>query len=155
MTTVLEWAEKAGIENLKDHVNNGDLIHKEANTLLTLLLSGASAALYFGMQHSEIKIAAIAISFWLFGIAAILTFKCLMFGAYPSVWNEPKNLNQKGYELDKLRQYELENLQERIGDAKALNIIKSQRLNNCILATCSTPVVGFIVWLVAGCGVFA
>lgn len=147
MTTVLDWAEKAGIESLKEHVNNRDLILKETNALLTLLLSGAGAALYFGMQHGEIRLAAIVVSFWLFGVAAILSLKCLMFGDYPAVWNEPKNLNQKNYELDQLREYELENLQTRIRDARTLNITKSAWRNKCIFATCSTPVIGVIAWL--------
>ncbi len=75
MTTVLDWAEKAGIENMKDHVNNADLILKQASTLLTLLLSGAGAALYFGMSHNELRLVAITISLYLFGLATILTFE--------------------------------------------------------------------------------
>ena len=155
MNETLVWIEKAALENLRDRSNNGDLIHKEANTLLTILLSGAGAALYFGMQHSDVRFPALTVSLWLFGIATILTFKCLMFGDYPSVWNEPKNLNQKGYELDQLRQVELENIQARISLATELNCTKSRRLNRCILAACSTPLVGFIAWLVSACPFFA
>ena len=146
MTTVLDWAEKAGIENMRDHVNNADIIQKQASTLLTLLLSGAGAALYFGMQHEELRLSALVVSFWLFGLATMLTLTCLMFGDFPSVWNEPKNLNQKDYELDQLREFELENLQKRINDAISLNFTKSLRLNKCILATCFTPIIAILFW---------
>ena len=155
MNESLVWIEKAALENLRERSNNGDLIHKEANTLLTILLSGAGAALYFGMQHNDVRFSALAVSLWLFCIATILTLKCLMFGDYPSVWNEPKNLNQKGYDLDQLRQFELENIQVRISLATELNCTKSRRLNRCILAACSTPLVGFIAWLVSACPFFA
>lgn len=148
MTTVLDWAEKAGIENMKDHVNNADLIQKQASTLLTMLLSGAAAALYFGVDHEELRFAAVIVSLWLFGLSAFLTRQCLMFGDFPAVWNEPKNLNQKDFELDKLREFELKNLQKRITDAMTLNFTKSLRLNNCILNACCTPIIGFIAWLV-------
>jgi hypothetical protein len=149
MTTVLDWAEKAGIENMKDHVNNADLILKQASTLLTLLLSGAGAALYFGMSHSELRLVAITVSLWLFFLATILTLKCLMFDDFPSIWNEPQNLNIKGYSLERLRQYELENLQTRIKKAILINSKKSKRLNNCIFAACATPIVGAVSWFVS------
>lgn len=144
--TLLDWVEKCGIENMKDHVSNADIIQKQASTLLTLLLSGAGAALYFGMQHEEFRLAALAVSFWLFAVAAFLTLKCLMFGDFPSVWNEPKNLNQPDYGLDELREFELLNLQGRIKQAVAINFTKSVRLNRCILATCFTPVIALIAW---------
>ncbi len=71
-----------------------------------------------------------------------------MFSDYPAVWNEPKNLNNTQHELDLLREYELENIQERIEQATRLNHAKSEWLNRCILAACSTPVVAFTVWAV-------
>ena len=152
MTTVLDWAEKASVENMIDHVSNADLIQKQASTLLTMLLSGAAAALYFGFDHEELRFVAVIVSFWLFGLSAFLTRKCLMFGDFPSVWNEPKNLNQKGFELDKLREFELDNLQKRINEAISLNFTKSLRLNDCILSACCTPIIGLIAWLVQAYG---
>lgn len=155
MTTVLDWAEKAGIENMKDHVRNADIIQKQANTLLTILLSGAGAALYFGLGHEELRIASLTVSFWLFGIASFLTLKCLWFDDFPSVWNEPEHLYQRGYTLKQLRQYELQNLQNRIKKAVKLNSVKSERLNKCILWACLTPIIGIVAWLVSEYGFFA
>lgn len=102
--------------------------------------------MYFAVDHENLKVAALGISFWLFGLATILTLKCLMFGDFPSVWNEPKNLNQKDYELDQLREFELLNLQGRINQAMELNFTKSLRLNRCILATCLTPIIAILFW---------
>ena len=39
----LDWIERAAIENLTRRVQNADAVHKEANTLLALLLSGGGA----------------------------------------------------------------------------------------------------------------
>lgn len=153
MTTTLDWAEKAGIECMRDHVNNADQIQRHVGNLLALLLSGSSATLYFGMQHEGVRILALVISFWLIVLAIWLALKCWMYGDFPSVWNEPKNLNQSGYKLDVLRRYELENLQNRIEVARELNFIKTQRLNKCILAICIlTPLIGIITWAVVEFG---
>jgi hypothetical protein len=48
----LDWIERAAIENLTRRVQNADAIHKEANTLLALLLSGGGAALYFAAKET-------------------------------------------------------------------------------------------------------
>ena len=148
MNTVLDFAEKAGIENLKERAKNGELIHKEASSLLTLFLSGAGAALFFAANQGPLSGVFLLVSFWLFGVALILTLKCLMYGNYPAVWNEPKNLNQEGYELDQIRIFELENIQERIGMATELNFTKSSWLNKCILLAGVTPIIALISWLV-------
>lgn len=148
MTTKLDYAEKSGIENLKERTQNGDLIRREANTLLALLLSGGGAALYFAAKQGPLSTVALAVSIWLFFVALVLTLKCLMFANYPAVWNEPRNLNHQSYELDAIRAFELENLQQRIEQATALNYTKSDWLNICIIAGCATPVIAFIAWLV-------
>ena len=144
----LDWIERAAIEKLTRRVQNADAIHKEANTLLALLLSGGGAALYFAAKETALTSVALSVSFWLFAVAIAVTWNCLMFSDYPAVWNEPKNLNNTQYELDLLREYELENIQERIEQATRLNHAKSEWLNRCILAACLTPVVAFTVWAV-------
>jgi hypothetical protein len=144
----LDWIERAAIENLTRRVQNADAIHKEANTLLALLLSRGGAALYFAAKETALTSVALGVSFRLFAVAIAVTWNCLMFSDYRAVWNEPKNLNNTQYELDLLREYELENIQERIEQATRLNHAKSEWLNRCILAACLTPVVAFTVWAV-------
>lgn len=151
--TLLDYAERAGIENLKERSQNADAIHKEANTLLALILSGAGAALYFSANESSL--AALIVSFWLFCVALILATKCLLFRDYPPVWNEPKNLTPEGYTLDEVRGFEIQNLQQRIEQATASNYTTSSWLNKCILAACATPLIGIIAWAVFAPGFFA
>lgn len=144
--------EKAGIENMKERSQNGDLIHKEANTALTMFLSGAGAALYFAAKQEPLSSVALVVSIWLFSTSMLLTLKCLMFGNYPAIWNEPKNLNQANYDIDAIRAFEVENLQQRIDQASELNYRKSLWLNRCIIAGCSTPAIALIAWLVLAFG---
>jgi hypothetical protein len=141
-------AERAGIEHLKERVQNDDVLRKEAHTLLALLLSGAGAALYFAASHAALSGSALAVSLWLFAVALVLTARCLMFGDYPAVWNEPKNLYQPDFSLMAVREVELKNLQQRIEQATELNATRSRWLNYCIIASCLTPGVGFIAGLV-------
>lgn len=147
----LDWIERAAIENMKRRADNADLIHKEANTLLAILLSGGGAALYFAAKGTDLSAIAFVVSCWLFGVALFVTLRCLMFSDYPAIWNEPKNLVIGEYCLDTLRKYELENLQARIEDTTRLNYEKSEWLNRCILATCATPLVAFIAWALGEC----
>lgn len=46
-TKLLELVERATYENLREHIGNADLIRKEANTTMALLLAGAGAALAY------------------------------------------------------------------------------------------------------------
>lgn len=117
----LDWLERAGIENLKEHSQNSDFIRSEATRMLTILFSGAGAALYFGAKETELVIPALGVSAWLFAIAFLVTLKCLMFGRYPSVWNAPRNLNDDDYEFDELRKAEIANFQMRIDITAGLN----------------------------------
>ena len=144
----LDWIERAGIENLKGRVENADLIHREANTLLAILLSGGGAALYFAAKGTDLAAVAFWVSLWLFATALIVTWKCLMFSDYPAVWNSPNNLGNNDFELDLLRRYELDNIQARIEQATALNYKKSEWLNYCILGSCATPLIALIAWVV-------
>jgi hypothetical protein len=142
----LDWVERAAIENLKEHAQNSDLLRKEVVTLLTLVLSGAGAALYFAAKETNLTEAAVVVSLWLFSIALLLSFNCLMFATFPAIWNEPKQLNQKQYDFEEVREEELLNIQERIELASDLNAKKSDWLNNCIFLACLTPGVALLTW---------
>lgn len=146
MSELLDYAERAGMENMKERAQNADALHKEAHTLLALFLSGAGAALYFSAKQEALSGVALIISFWLFSIALVLAWKCLMYGDYPAIWNEPKSLYQPALSLDVIRQLELDNLQARIIQATALNVSKSYWLNTCIIAACATPVIAALAW---------
>ena len=69
-----------------------------------------------------------------------------MFENFPATWNEPKQLNQKEYDFEVLREEELENMQARIEQALTLNAKKSDWLNYCLILACFTPVVALLIW---------
>ncbi|SCX92206.1 hypothetical protein SAMN05216420_101342 [Nitrosospira sp. Nl5] len=144
----LEWVERAAIENLEENAQISGLLRKESVTLLTLLLSGAGAALYFAAKETNLMAVAMAVSIWLFAIALLLSIKCLMFATFPAVWNEPKNLNNKLYDFEEVREKELLNMQERIERAGTFNAEKSEWLNNCIILACLTPGVALLTWAI-------
>lgn len=158
MTDVLELAERAGFENMRERIEVAGLIQREANTVMTLLLAGAGTALaYAGSDkgmNPGLTGAALAICLYLFSLAALLNWKCLGLIAYPACCNEPKNLNKPEYKPEQIRQWELENLQARIVQAIAINERRSDWLNRCRYAATITPLVAVIGWgaayLVAG-----
>ncbi len=142
----LDWIERAAIENLKKRSENADLIRWQVNIFLSLILSGGGAALYLAANSTMYTTPALMTSVYLFLLAGILVIKCVQTGAYPATWNEPENLNQAGYELDALREFELCNMQERIKSASRINRIRGQWFNRVLLCLCATPIIGFIAW---------
>ena len=51
---MLDYAEQAGLENIKFHIACADSITKEANTTLTILLAAGGASLGYGMKLIEV-----------------------------------------------------------------------------------------------------
>ena len=145
-TEKTDWIENAGVQNLKGRSANADILRKQANTLLSITLFGGGAALYLAARNNQFSIAALIVSIYLFVVAALITFHCLMLRDYPAIWNEPRNLNQEGYELHELREFELSLIQERIEQAKKIIAVRSRWLNGLMFAVCATPIIGFIVW---------
>ncbi len=71
-----------------------------------------------------LPVGAVGCAFWFFclsGLSALLVWKCLMMRPIPSIYNEPKNLSQPGFELESLKEAELKNFQLRIDQAAARN----------------------------------
>ncbi len=150
MSELLDLAEKAGHENMREHIEVASMIQREANTLMALLLAGAGTALaYAGSgkgMNPGITWAALAVCLYLFSLAAALNWKCLSLTTYPSAFNEPKSLNKPEYRVEQLRQWELENLQERISQAGVINTRRADWLNRCRYAATLTPLVAVIGW---------
>lgn len=163
MTKLIEYAEKAGFDNMHERIEVAGTIQREANTVMALVIAGAGAALVFAASDKGASVgltgAAIAVSLYLFSLAALLNWKCLGLIAYPACCNVPKNLNQPEYELEQVRQWELENLQARIDQAIAINEQRSSWLNGCRYAATLTPIIAMVGWgaayLVADAGLAA
>lgn len=146
--TLTDYAERAGIENMRVRVEAADGIRREANTTLALLLAGAGAALTVAAGGAD-QWPALLVSLYLFGLGALLVRKCLHFGAYPAVWNEPAHLNRPEHSLEDVRRWELENLQQRISSATAINASRASWLNGIRLAATATPLLGLLVWVLS------
>jgi hypothetical protein len=135
MADLIEWVEKAAADNLRERIEIAAMIQREANTTLTLLLSGAGASLIFaahtGSNELAIARAALVVSAYLFLIGGLLVRECLGLIAYPASSNEPKNLNNKDYAFEQMREWELENIQARIDQAVVINEHRSKWLNRC------------------------
>lgn len=152
MNETLDYAERCGMENMRERIEVAGVIQREANTTMTLFLAGAGAALAYASgaeAKPEIASAAVVVSAYLFALAGVLTRTCLGLIAYPAAANEPKNLNQPNYAMDQIRAWELENLQARIDTAVRINEHRSAWLNRCRIAAALTPALAVVVWAAA------
>lgn len=141
---LLDWLENTAIANLRSKHENADLIMREANTTLTIILSaiGVTTA-YFANQWSVdkgIAIVALFVSFYLIVCALCLVRKCLHLEDFPALYNEYKNLNQPSIEFEKLRHHELANIQKRCEDADAIILDRSIWLNRIRVSVALSPI---------------
>jgi len=155
MSELLNWAETAGIENLRQQRIAADFLRKEGVTTLTILLAGATGALAYAIKGFDQETAwlasgALAMSLYLYALAAVNVFLVMYIQGFPALYNEPVNLYQKQYSLDALREVELKNLQGRINDAVERNSCQQKRLNAIrIWAVCSPLAFGLAAWMLA------
>ena len=149
MNDVLEWVEKAALENLKFHLQTVEVLSKEANTTLTILIAALSGAFAFALNGGRFTAAAWILTVYLVALCMLLVTQCMMIREVPAPTNEPRNLNQEGYTLDALRRVELRNIQGRIDDVAHRNNITAYRLNcvrvGAILAPLVFTVGAFVV----------
>lgn len=146
----LDWIENAAIENLKSRQANIDQITSESHTTLTIAFSAIGVVFAFAVQNvhkdNDFFYAASATAIYLILTVLYLVSRCLIQEDFPNVYNEPKNLDQPGYTLLKLRGFELENIQGRIEIACAIIERRSNALNNVRKAIALFPILSFIVW---------
>jgi len=141
MNDILDWVEKAALENIRGHSQTADILAKEAATTLTILLAALSGAFGYAVSSFDYRIGAIALTAYLFMLCVLLVTRCMKIKEFPSTTNEPKNLNQEGYPLDALRKVELRNIQERIDQAAQRNAITAQWLNRVRIGAICGPLV--------------
>ncbi len=156
MSDLLDYAEKAGAENLKFRLQNAETLAKEANTVLTILLAGiggsvALVAKGFEQMHglpSAITVGAIVLAMWLTLAAGTLVVCCMLSMDLPVPTNEPLNLYQPEFEFDKIRVAELRNLDGRIKNATARNHRVAAWLDRVRLLVVGSPLVFLLTSLV-------
>jgi hypothetical protein len=141
---LIDWLENAAISNLRSKHENAELITREANTTLTVILSAIGVTIaYFANQLSSDKgIASVAliVSIYLIICALFLVNKCLRFEDFPAIYNEYKNLNQPSIDFEKLRHLELANIQIRCEDADKMIHDRSIWLNKIRISIAVSPI---------------
>jgi hypothetical protein len=150
---LLSLAERAGVENLKERLANGDRLASSAGQLLALLMAGIGGALALGRTvldagpASPSVWAAGAVAIYWAVVAVALVRGCVMTRSTPVVFNEPLNLYrpETGWSLRMVRESDLQLLQERINQAKERNIDVAQWLDRCTLAALLGPLVFVLV----------
>lgn len=146
----LDWIEQAAVENMKAHHVCADVIAKDAATTLTVFLAAMAGAMTYAAKAIEQKswtwfsFGATAFTVWFFALSALLVWTCLVMQPIAPVYNEPRNLNQAGFDLDALKEAELDGFQWRIGTAASRNAKVAKWLNGLRLAAVGSPVI-FIV----------
>lgn len=155
----VEWAERAGIENLKQRLENADHLREQANRLLQLLLVAMGGTLAYGarvfepgQQATAVAAASLAVALWLCWVAVVLMVKCIATEASELLYNQPKNIYKpellKEHTPDEIRAFELANIQARINRTMPRVAQRAHWLDVCRYATVATPLVfGLAVWV--------
>ncbi len=151
MNELIDFAEKAGMENIKFRLQNSETLAKDAASTLTILLAGIGGAMAYAAKIFEespskaSEIGAFWFCIWLIATAMFLVINCILSTEMQAPTNQPMNLYLKEYSLDAVRIVELRNLEERI----KLTISKNHRiavwLDRVRISIILSPVVFFVV----------
>lgn len=144
MDDLLAMAEAAGMAAMRDTYEAATIARREASATVTLFLAGAGGALAMAARTDTgvpMVVAALAVSLWLFALAAAVVLRCLGLEAYPAAYQEPQNLLNAPGALDQIRRAQLSLLQERLDEAKRINARRADALNVLRLVATFTPAV--------------
>ena len=143
----LEWVEKQGQESLKSRFATAELIAKEAQTTLTVILAGVggsaafAAKIFAPVASGPIEVAAVGVCIYLTSLAVILVLTCMMFQEYPALHQNPENLLHPFHSIDEIREEEVKNIGIRIKEAAAINAKRAAHLNKLRVFTALSPFV--------------
>lgn len=144
---ILKWIEPQALESLKSRFQTAEILAREAQTTLTVLLAaiGGSAAYAAKILEddpaSSIEKAAAATCIYMIILALVLVYKCMMFRSYPAAYQDPINLMQPNHTLHQLREAELKNIHDRITEAASINASRANSLNRIRFATALSPLI--------------
>jgi hypothetical protein len=151
MDELIDFAEKAGMENIKFRLQNSETLAKEASSTLTILLSGIGGAMIFaakifeGSPPKAVEIGAFCFSIWLIATAMCLVINCILSTDIQTPTNQPMNLYQKEFSLDAIRVVELRNLDARIELIAARNHRIAAWLDRVRISIIVSPIVFFLI----------
>ena len=104
--------------------------------------SAAYAAKFFDPGPSSATIWGFAIAcIYLIALSILLITRCMQFIGYPAQYQTPRNLLQRNFSLDDLREVELENLTQRIEEAAKINRDRAEALNRVRIAAALSPLI--------------
>jgi hypothetical protein len=144
---LLDYAEKAGVENLKFRLQTFESLSKDANSTLTYLLAGIGGSAAFAANAIEktslspITFGSAVLAVWLMLISFLLVVKCIKTDNLQTPTNEPMNLYQPHLELNVIRENELKNLGERIFLVRSRNQKMARWLDHVRILAITSPVV--------------
>lgn len=143
----LKWAEEQGLKNLQEKFTTGDNMNKEAQTTLTYVFTGMGGTFAFMSKGLDGPLTSfvfgnVILCGWFTILGVILVTRTLMLGAFPSPFQQPKNLTKDPHvDLDTVRLAEIRNIDKRIEDATAWIVRKSRTINRIRAALLGSPVI--------------
>jgi hypothetical protein len=152
---MIRGAHASGIENNNFHLANADALRSESNTTLTVLLAAGLGSLAYAADKLSIdKANAVAwgagvVSMYLLLAAAVLVRQCL---SARDIWpshNEPKALVHEGFTWTQVLEGDIENLEKYITFNRERNKLVGGWLNNIRYAAFLSPLIWFVVWVMA------
>jgi len=151
-----EWAEKAGIENLKHRLATGDVLLAQANTLLSILLVGIGGGLSYAMKLADSGAVAAptwgaaAATAWMVWVAAVLVHQCIATRETEVLGSSPLNVYKPSLDLteEQVHIHFMQQLQDRIVFTKTRNRMVAYWLDRCRYASIATPLIfGLAAWV--------
>lgn len=142
---ILEWVEKQGQESLKARFATAEIVAKEAQTTLTVLLAGVGGSAAYGAKIFDsgtpgpVETAAAVVCVYLVALAVVLVVTCMRFKSYPALYQDPENLMHPAYSIDEIREEEVKNIGARITEAAGINAKRASRLNRLRIAIALSP----------------
>ena len=142
----IEFAENEAKQNAAFHITNADSLAKESNVLLNIVISGAGGSLVYFINLAEkqavgwLQLGTCFISVYLFLVAALILWKCLLIRPIYPPANEPKNLIPEKMDIDEIRLAELMNRQECIDENRIRNDEVGYWINKCRSLLIATPI---------------
>lgn len=143
----LEWIEKQAQESLKARFATAEIIAKETQTTLTVLLAGIGGSAAYAAKNFEpgpsgpVEIAAAVGCIYLVALAVLLVVVCMMFRSYPAQHQNPENLLHPSHSIDDIREEEIKNIGVRINEAAEINAKRAKHLNGFRIAVALSPLI--------------
>jgi hypothetical protein len=147
----LEWVEKNAQESMKARFTTAEILAKEAQTTLTVLLAGIGGTAVYASKLLEqavakpLEVGAALACVYFVVLAVVLVVTCMVFRSYPALYQDPENLMHPTYSLDDIRQEEIKNLGMRIKEAAKINSHRAKRLNQIRIAIAISPLLFAVV----------